>query len=180
MRLAVVDGKTNLERALRGKVKQEKAQNATKRHERIRALLERQPSPDFEKEYEAAEELSHLVRLELIERLREPFNAALRERSQGDYEAKKEAAKWANDRMWRIGLAPVEPGSGLPGVLVGKVHPTRDTGRLVVEASDEGRRRVTLVDPAKTTVALVGVQLAVRRHPTRASTADRSAGERSR
>ena len=144
VRLAVIDRKTDLETAITDTLAQEQKDKRTLRHERIRVLLEREAVQDFNQEYTAAEELSHLVRLELIDRLEAPFNAAMQAGPRETYEDKKELAKWANDKLRRIGLAVKDP-HGNPGILVGKMHPHSDAGRFVVNAlaDEEGRRQVT-------------------------------------
>lgn len=160
VRLAVVDEKTDLETALRDRVDQEKTQKAASRHERIRALLERKPSPDFEKEHAAAEELTHLVRLELIDRLQEPFNAAIRAKPHESYEDKKEIAKWANDVLRRLSLSVRCPVTGLPAFLWGGQNRASSDGILRLEVTDaDGRQRRTksFSDPDRIDLELIEI-----------------------
>jgi len=160
VRLAVLDGKTDLDQALQGRMEQGKTREREARHERIRALLERPPSRDFEKEHAAAEELTHLVRLELIDRLEKPFNQAMRAKPHESYEDKKELCKWANDRLRQCSLAVRCPVTGLPAFLWGGQNRASSDGILRLQVTDpEGRqvRTKSFSDPARVDLELTEI-----------------------
>jgi hypothetical protein len=111
---------------------------------RIIHILQANASTDFAKEFAVAEELTHLVRQEIIQRITKPFNDTMRQQPSATYEDKKETCKWANDRLRQLGLAIKCPMTGTPGILWGNRARQSDMGRFTVEASvADGERKPT-------------------------------------